>query len=239
MRSFVHFIPILTFFVSVPFFVSLYRHWRRKPEALYLAWWAIGVATFGIGTFTEGATTILGWNPGIFKAWYISGALLGGAPLAQGTIYLFFSNRIAHRLTAVLLLYITVASVFVLLSPLDLSQVESYRLSGSVLEWQWVRLFSPVVNLYAVVFLIGGAIWSAVKYARSDRSLRDRMWGNIAIAVGAILPGIGGTATRAGYVEVLYVTEFVGLLLIWLGYNLMTRSTGRSIHEKQQALTAF
>jgi len=125
-----------------------------------------------------------------------------------------------------------------LLSPLDLSKVEYHRLSGSVLEWQWVRLFSPFVNLYAVIFLIGGAIWSAVKYARKGPSLRDRMWGNVAIAVGAILPGIGGSAARAGYVEVLYVTELIGLLLIWLGYNLMTRSTGRSLHEKQQALTS-
>jgi len=43
---------------------------------------------------------------------------------------------------------------------------------------------------------------------------------NILIAIGAILPGIGGTATRMGYVEVLYVTEFIGLLLIWTGYRL-------------------
>ena len=29
-------------------------------------------------------------------------------------------------------------------------------LTGRVLEWQWVRAFSPFVNMYAVVFLIGG-----------------------------------------------------------------------------------
>jgi hypothetical protein len=36
---------------------------------------------------------------------------------------------------------------------------------------------------------------------------------------GALLPGIGGTATRMGHVEVLYVTELIGLTLIWLGYR--------------------
>ena len=40
------------------------------------------------------------------------------------------------------------------------------------------------------------------------------------IAIGAILPGIGGTATRMGYTEVLYVTELIGLLLIWTGYRI-------------------
>jgi len=39
------------------------------------------------------------------------------------------------------------------------------------------------------------------------------------IAVGALLPGIGGAATRAGYVEALYVTELLGLLLIYAGYR--------------------
>ena len=37
---------------------------------------------------------------------------------------------------------------------------------------------------------------------------------------GAILPGIGGAATRAGYTEVLYVTELAGLALMWAGYRM-------------------
>ena len=39
------------------------------------------------------------------------------------------------------------------------------------------------------------------------------------ICVGAVLPGIGGSMTRAGYVEVLYVTELIGLILIYAGYR--------------------
>jgi hypothetical protein len=100
--------------------------------------------------------------------------------------------------------------------------VEAHRLSGAVLEWHWVRLLSPVVNLYAVIFLIGGAIVSAIRYSRR-RETRHRFLGNVLIAAGAILPGIGGTATRLGHVEVLYVTELIGLLLIWWGYRLNIR----------------
>ena len=79
-----------------------------------------------------------------------------------------------------------------------------------------------MVNLYAVVFLIGGAVLSALRY-RSDVSTRHRMWANVLIAVGAILPGIGGTATRLGHVEVLYVTELAGMLLTWRGYRMSIR----------------
>ena len=176
-----------------------------------------------MGTFTEALTTLLGWQEPIFRAWYVSGALLGAAPLAQGTVYLLLSRRVAHALTALLILYVVVASVAVYLSPIDYPLVETHRLSGRVFEWQWVRMFSPFVNLYAVVFLIGGAILSALRYS-ADPSTRHRMWANMFIAVGAILPGIGGTATRMGHVEVLYVTELVGMLLTWLGYRMSVRA---------------
>ena len=71
--------------------------------------------------------------------------------------------------------------------------------------------------------LVGGAALSAVRFRRQPEH-RDRYLGNILIAVGALLPGIGGTMTRAGYVEALYVTELVGLLSIYAGYRLCVRA---------------
>jgi hypothetical protein len=232
-RQLIHFIPIVTTIVSLPFALSLWRHWRKKPDALYLLWWFIGVLTYAAGTTTESLTTLFGWHPVVFKAWYITGAFLGGAPLAQGTIYLLMKRRTAHLLTAVLLVFVTVGSVLVILSPIDLAAVETYRLSGKALGWQWVRAISPFINIYAVIFLIGGAAWSALEYAKSGA--RSRMWGNIWIMIGAILPGIGGSMARAGVVEVLYVTELAGLLLIWLGYRIIVGAGDRTVHRNQVA----
>jgi len=215
--TFVHYIPIVTTILAAVFAPIVFSRWRRKRPAPHLWWWALGIALYGVGTLTEATTTLLGWNEGVFRAWYISGALLGGAPLAQGTVYLMISNRIAHRMTAALVTVITVAAVAVLLSPIDYALVEPHRLTGSVMEWGWARLFSPFINIYAVIFLVGGAVVSALRY-RKDPAARHRFLGNCFIAVGAILPGIGGTATRMGYTEVLYVTELVGLVLIWIGY---------------------
>jgi hypothetical protein len=65
-------------------------------------------------------------------------------------------------------------------------------------------------------------VLSAMRYSLRPET-RHRMWANVLIAIGAILPGIGGTATRMGYVEVLYVTELAGLLLIWAGYRMSVR----------------
>jgi hypothetical protein len=233
MISFVHYIPILTTLLAIPFSVRLYRHWREKPSALYLFWWMLGVVMYGVGTLTESLTTVLGWQEGVFRAWYISGALLGGAPLAQGTIYLLMKRRTAHILTGVLVVYVAVAAGFVLTSPIDYILVEPHRLSGSVLEWQWVRLFSPVINLYAFLFLAGGAAWSAWKYRNAGAGFASRVKGNTLIAIGALLPGIGGSFTRAGYVEVLYVTELLGLSLIWWGYHVMVQNPSGSVHANQ------
>lgn len=114
-----------------------------------------------------------------------------------------------------------VAGTCVLLTPIDMARVEPHRLSGKVMEWSWVRAFSPFVNVYAMVFLIGGAVRSAAWFRR-DPAQRGRFVGNVCIALGGLLPGIGGSFTRMGHVEVLYVTELLGLALIWVGYRYAT-----------------
>jgi hypothetical protein len=229
-----HYIPIVTTIISFAFTVVLFRHWRRKPEAAYLMWWCIGAFLFGIGTLTEAYTGLFGWNNFILKAWYISGALMGGAPLAQGTVYLLFKKKTADIMAACLVVYTVIASFCVALAPIN-AAADHFNLTGrGTFEWAWVRAFSPFSNTYALIFLVGGAAWSAFQYARKQGT-GNRMWGNIWIAVGALLPGIGGSFTRFGFTEALYVTEFIGILLIWLGYRLMTAVEAPSIHPAQQA----
>jgi hypothetical protein len=229
----IHYLPIVTTVVAIAFFRVLWLHWRRDPSARYVMWWMIGVGLYGLGTLTEAVTTVFGWSEPVFRAWYVAGALLGGAPLAQGTVYLLLPKRTADRLAVALVTYIAIAAAFVVSAPLLYELAEPNRLSGEVLAWQWVRLFSPLVNLYAVIFLIGGAIWSAWRYWRQGDA-SSRVLGNILIAVGAILPGIGGGFARAGVVEVLYVAELIGLLLIWAGYRAIAGDRLISIHRTQR-----
>lgn len=218
----VGYLPIITTVVALAFAAQLIARYRER-KGMHHLWWAIGMLTYAAGTFTEATTTLTGWHEPVFRAWYITGALLGGAPLAQGTVYLLFSRRSADRLTAIVASVILVAAVCVILSPIDYAAVQPFRLTGRVLEWRWVRLFSPFINLYAVTFLIGGAIVSAMRY-RKKRETYHRYVGNLLIALGALLPGIGGTFTRFGHTEVLYVTELIGLLIIYAGFRFNTAS---------------
>ena len=211
-------LPVVTTLIAAFFCLQLFVRYREKGGGKHLLWWGIGMATYGVGTLTEAYTTLFGWDPVVFRCWYVAGAFLGGYPLAQGSIYLLMSRKFADRSAWIVTSLIGIAAVLVFLTPLNVELAETHRLSGRVIEWQEVRLISPFFNLYAAGFLIGGAVVSALRF-RHEPAQRHRYLGNILIAVGALLPGIGGILTRAGFVEVLYVTELIGLLLIYAGYR--------------------
>ena len=231
----ISYIPLLTTLFSVFFLSRIVPHYLSKRSA-YLLWWTLGVLTFGLGTLTESINAVFGWSEWNTKVWYIVGALLGGYPLAQGTIYLLMNKRFADISAAICSAGILVASVSVLASPIEIPASFDQRLTGSVLAWKWVRLFfPPLLNSYALAFLCGGAVYSAFKYFAVDTG-RSRFLGNILIAIGALLPAIGGTFTAFGYVEALYITEFIGLTFIYFGYDMMRKDQSASLHANQQTL---
>ncbi len=220
------------------FLVLLVERYRSRRSHLHLLWWAIGVFTYGLGTSLESWITLAGSSILATKLWYVAGALLGGYPLAQGTVFLLLKRRTAWILTAITVPLIAFFSVLVFLSPVNAAALEAHRPSGAVLGWQWIRLFTPFINLYAVFFLIGGAILSAFRFW-GGRTVddRSRALGNASIAFGAILPGIGGSFAKAGVVEALYVGELVGIVFIWIGYWLCTRAVAPTVRHAAQAET--
>ena len=219
----IDYIPILTTILSLYFFVEILKHYLFRKKK-YLFWWMIGVATFGLGTLSESIHTIIGYNEFNLRFWYILGALLGGFPLAQGTVYLLFSKKFANQSSLFFISYILIATIFILMVPIKITESFDGGLTGQVFKWQWVRFLSIPINIYAFTFLVGGAIYSAYKYSKF-KNLIYKVYGNTAIAIGGILPGIGGSFTRAGYVEVLFVTEFFGLASIYAGYKIIKYNT--------------
>ena len=219
MTKFIEYIPIATTLFSIFFVREIYLHYKER-RTKYLLWWTIGVLTFGLGTLSESVHALFGWNEINLKFWYIVGALLGGFPLAQGSVYLLMNRKFAHLTSITFIGFILVASYYVIKTPVLIPENFDFRLTGAVFEWEWVRDFSPIINIYSFLFLFGGAIYSATKYyGLKDRKAHFK--GNIYIALGALLPGIGGTFTRMGYVEVLFITELLGLLLIYFGYKII------------------
>jgi len=238
-QPFIHYLPVATTLLSLCFSAVIFRRYSLKGGGNHLLWWSLGVFVYGLGTASEAYFTLWGWSNVVFRIWYVVGALMGGVLLAQGTVWLLLKRRTAVRLSTVLVVVLTFTTGFVLASPLNLSRANPHLPNGDVFVWQWVRYFSPFINTYALIFLVGGAIYSAWKFygLSVDRGskqayFKDKYIGNLFIASGALLPGLGGLSSRLGYTEILYLTEICGLFLIWIGYwfNIRRRKIQSSIN---------
>jgi hypothetical protein len=65
--------------------------------------------------------------------------------------------------------------------------------------------------------------------------LLHRTIGNVLIAVGALLPAFGGTFSRLGIGGVLYLSEFLGAVLMFIGF--MRAITPIKSAEPPEAIT--
>lgn len=214
----IRYLPLFSTVISLSFAWVILARYRHKPQSYHLLWWGLGMLTYGAGTLLESLHTLTGWSEPLFKSWYIAGALLGGAPLAIGSLYLLAGNRWGHLAVVLLCLAVGITSVFVILSPIQYELVHPESLSSKVLGWQRIRLVSPFINGISFLILVGGALYSAIRFYRHPAS-RNVSVGNMVIAVGALLPGLGGLGSRMGHTELLYLGEFIGVILIWWGYR--------------------
>ena len=200
--------------------VILRRYWKRK--GLHLLLWGIGMIFYGIGGFCEGYFGAYGWNPFVFRMWYLFGAILVAAWLGQGTVYLLAKKDWAHGLMVLLVLGSIYGAIRVFGAELDpglmtASLHTGSEMSGHAIVTDGVRSLTPFFNLYGTVALVGGAAYSAWIFWRK-RVLLHRSIGNVLIAVGAMLPAFGGTFSRMGFSGALYISEFLGAILIFFGF---------------------
>jgi hypothetical protein len=214
-------LPLISFVVSFVFAFFVFKRFLARRGA-HLLVWGIGLIFYGIGGFCEFYYGTYGWNPLIFRLWYLFGAILVAAWLGQGTVYLLMRRRTANILMAILLLGSVYGAVRVLTAELDPTLMTTSvhtgsELSGHAIVSGGIRTLTPFFNLYGTVALVGGALYSAWLFWRK-RILLHRTLGNILIAVGAILPAFGGAFSRFGLPGALYIGELLGALLIFAGF---------------------
>jgi hypothetical protein len=215
------FLPFVSSLVSFVFAVLVLRRYRRRGGAHHLLW-GIGMIFYGIGGFCEAYYGFLGWNPLIFRLWYLFGAMLVAAWLGQGTVYLLTKPVWANVLMLLLLIGSLYGAVRVFGAELDPGQMGTSlhtgsELSGRAILTPGVRALTPVFNVYGTACLVGGALYSAWIFWRK-RVLLHRTLGNLLIAAGALLPAFGGAFSRFGIGGALYLSEFFGALLLFAGF---------------------
>jgi hypothetical protein len=224
-----HYIPILSTLVSFVFAAAVLSRFRYK-KGPHLLLWGIGLILYGLGTLSE---VILGFTFSalMLKVWYLSGAMLTAAWLGQGTIYLLVRRGgVAHALAALLTVLSLVAIGLLLAAPVTAaaagfnpSQPVSAQYKEILTRGGAIIVLTIVLNLYGTLGLVGGALYSAFLFWRK-RVLADRMLGNILIAAGALMPAMAGSFIKAGLADWLYVSELVGVVLMYIGFLRATSS---------------
>jgi hypothetical protein len=189
----------------------------------HLLLWSIGLLFYGIGTLTEVILSFQ-FHGAVLKLWYLCGAMLTAAWLGQGSIHLLVRKPyVAISLTGLLTVASLVAAVLVFTSPVNYSVPYQTSLSASG-QYQAILgrnggiiLMTILLNSYGTLALVGCTVVSAVLFARKH-VLVNRMLGNILIAVGALMPAMGGTFVKLGVTNLLYLSEFVGVVIMYIGF---------------------
>jgi hypothetical protein len=218
-----NYISIFSTIVTFIFAVAVLARWRhKKPKHLLL--WGIGLIFYGLGTFSE-VVLMFTFNAFVLRIWYLSGAMLTAAWLGQGTVYLLVRKRNIANGLMILLVIASLASIaLVMIAPITsaaasfdtaLPVSEQYK---EIMERNGLMIFLTIVlNIYGTITLVGGAIYSAFLFWRK-KVLVNRMVGNILIAAGALLPAMAGSFVKAGLVDWLYISEFLGVVLMYAGF---------------------
>lgn len=221
MVSILKFLPFVSTVLALVFAVMVLRRFAVR-HGTHLLLWGIGLVFFAVGSFCEGYYAAVGWSPLVFRLWYLLGAVLVAAWLGQGTIYLLAPRRWAHALMILLGAGSLYAAWRVFGAQLDPSVMggglhTGSELSGNAIVSPGVRSLTPFFNGYGTLALVGGAVWSFVRFLRRPE-LANRAVGNLLIAVGAILPAFGGTSSRFGIPAALYIGELAGVVLLFIGF---------------------
>lgn len=238
------YISIFSTIVTFIFAAAVFRRYQSR-KGIHLLLWGLGLVFYGLGTLTE-AYLAFAFSPLALKVWYLTGAMLTAAWLGQGTVHLLVRKpNVALTLTGILAVVSIIAAVLVFAAPIDPAAAAAYdthapasaQYQEILVRSGGIVLLTILLNIYGTVTLVGGAIYSAYIFWRK-RVLADRMIGNILIAAGALSPAIGGTLLKAGLADWLYVSELIGVILMYIGFIKATsyRSVGET--SEMAAVTA-
>jgi hypothetical protein len=236
-----HYIAILSTLVTFVFAVAVFDRYRRR-KGTHLLLWGIGLVFYGLGTLSE-AIMIFTFSEFAMKLWYLSGAMLTAAWLGQGTMHLLVRKRgVANVLTGILIAVSLLAAFLVVIAPINSAAAAAYDVSAPLSEQYKdilvrsgpIIFLTIILNVYGTITLVGGAIYSAYIFWRK-RVLLDRMVGNILIAAGALMPAMAGTFVGAGLVDFLYLSEFLGVVLMYAGF---VKATAQRPVDSKNAIPA-
>jgi hypothetical protein len=104
-------LPAVTAILALVFSLALFDQWWERRGGFQLIW-GLGMLFYGIAAGAEALAGLDGWNEGLYRVWYLTGAIWTAGWLGLGTAYLLGRTRFGYTFAVCLLL----AGVFTLLT---------------------------------------------------------------------------------------------------------------------------
>ncbi len=209
--------PLLTAITGLVFTYLLLRQYldRRKPHQLA---WAIGMFIYGFSAGIEAYSEFSqSWNPLVYRFYYVMAAVLV-LYLGLGTVYLIFKRRLwGHIYLAYTVILTSVFLYAALTANLVTANLKPGITVGGGAMDTTVRLFSFACTIPGTLALLGGAIYSVIRFA-AKREYAYRMWANVLIAAGTMTIAAAGAMARKGQTVGLYPAEMAGAALMLWGF---------------------
>ena len=206
--------PILSSVISLLCGAVLVRDARVRPRPDKIVW-AIAFLMFALAAGADAAGRSIEWTPWLARLYYATGPALVVMFLAIGELYLLFPRIMARFGVGATVLLSAFWVAMVLSAPIDES-----RLAAD--GWEAIErstlmvVITVLINSIGTTIIVGGTLYSVWRFWRQG-IMRNRMIGCSLIALGTITVGAGGTLTRLGHYEYLYIAMSVGAALIFAG----------------------
>jgi hypothetical protein len=207
--------PAAAALISLLCALTIARDAVRRPRPDKLAWVA-AFAVFAIAAGTEVLGSLTEWTPTLARLYYLTGATLIVGYLAVGELYLLAGKKIAPYAPGATLLVTAIAATIVFNASVDQSRLADDGWEA-IARGPALKTIAISLNAGGTLVVVGGALYSAWTFWRLHIQ-RHRMIGCVLIAVGTLVAASGGTLTRLGNDEYLYIGISAGVAIIFAGY---------------------
>jgi len=206
--------PIAAALLAAAFALLLLRSLLRRTAG-QKALWGVGFALFAVAAASEAAAQRAGWNPALFRTYYLAGGVLTVAYLGAGSAWMLLPRRGRDILLGGLAVATVAAVVTVVLAPVDLSALAAAHsgqppkngaLGGHAFLW------AVALNSMGTLLLVGGSLLSILR--------RQRVRANVWIASGALTVAAATGLSRVGDTSLVYLGELIGIAVMFCGFTL-------------------
>ena len=213
-------LPLAASALSLVYAFMVFNQFRTRKKMHQLVW-TVSFLLFTFAAFAEFYSEVAGWNPTLYRFYYVSAASLV-AFMGAGTVYLLANRALAHGFLAIIVA-VTLTMLWKALGAQLLTEnfVAGVTVAGKAMPSS-VRIFSPILTIPGTLALVGGALMSW---------WRTRTVYNLFIAAGAFIIAGSGSMARLGQAQFLYLGEMVGIVVLFYGFM-----RSREVSRKPRAM---